>query len=87
MGMIADEQTATVVRMAMEIEDHTPVERRALLAIAHRVDRRLNRQTLSNPRADHYFEHPSHLAREIGCGDKACRVCTRDPNRSLGDDE
>lgn len=65
-----------------ELEDLDRNERRVLLRVAHHVDKRLNRQTITNPDKDEYYENPSHLARMIGCKDAKCRICNLDPNRA-----
>lgn len=74
----------TILQLVIDVElEPERDERRALLRIAHHVDKRLNRQTLSNKLRDEHYETPSRLALELGCTDPKCRICTRAPDRSL----
>lgn len=82
--MTFDQELALVVGLAMEIEDRTKEEQRALLAVAHHVDKQLNRQTIPNVKkyGDCYYLEPSRSARVAGCDKSDCRVCTKIPDRS-----
>ena len=74
----------TVVGFAVQFEDLDRSERKALINVAHRVDRDLNKQTTGNPEADRTYENPSRLALAAGCAKANCRVCTKVPDRSTG---
>lgn len=50
--MTTAEDLAVVVELALLTEDLTRPERAALLRVAQRVDREINRQTTSNPHLD-----------------------------------
>lgn len=73
------EQLAIVVQLASLIEETTSEEHQALLAVAHHVDRQLNRQTSTNTQAAKYAERPSRLALAAGC--PGCDACERIPER------
>lgn len=81
--MIFAEEVAQVVALAALTEDRTAQEQRALLRVAHWVDKRLNTQTLTNPVAEKYFWEPSRLGRLVGCD---CVKCSAWPDRTYRDD-
>lgn len=76
---IDDLETVVRTLIALEPEDLERHERKAFIRIAHDVDKTLNAQTTSNPRADETYETPSRLARAAGCDKADCKICTRDP--------
>lgn len=79
--MIFEEKLAKVVELAIVTEDRDRAEQKSLVDVAHYVDKRLNRQTNSNPVADVYFRTPSRLAREAGCNKGTCPICTKKPDK------
>lgn len=82
---ITDLETVVKLIVDLEPEDLSAAERRAVLRLAHHVDRDLNRQTSSNKHANRTFEQPSRLAKTLGCMVKDCKVCNKIPDRTVPD--
>lgn len=87
-GATVLDDTATVVQLAVQVEDRDHRERGALLRVAHRTDAERNKNVLWNPRFLRYgpgmtpdldvpLEAPSLLAMEAGCAAQGCRICER----------
>lgn len=85
--MTADQDVAKVLQMVvdLEVEDVDRSELAALIRVAHRIDRKLNAQTVTNLKlyGDRYYLEPSRLAKQLGCSKADCKVCTKTPDRSV----
>lgn len=81
--MSFETDVASTIKLAALVEDRDRSEAAALLRLAHWVDRRLNAQTTTNPLAGVHYLEPSRVAKEAGCTDPHCAICTGWPDRSV----